>query len=205
LESSRRPAVPEVDIALKRWRGIDELASLIGAYCWVEHRIFELSGIWATGTSDGPWGGLEPAERVWCAGVSRRHGLLAACWAERLPVRAGVDRGALVAAPSGPLAVGLDALAAASDPRIGLAALVEALLPRLQGVYGLHQQTASPVSEASVLEVLTGAHLGLGAEIRGGRDLLEGSVDGLTRDAALGRRIERAFDETDVFPAVHAS
>jgi hypothetical protein len=197
--------VSEVDVVLTRWRGIDELAGLIGAYCWVENRIFELSGIWATGTSDRPWGGLEPAQRVWCAGVSRRHGLLAASWAERLPVRAGLDRGALVAAPSGPLAGGLDALATASDPRVGLAVLVEALLPRLQSVYGRHGQTASPVSEASVLEVLTGAHRGLAAEISGGRALLEGSADGLTRDAALGRRIERAFDETDVFPAVHTS
>jgi hypothetical protein len=194
-----------VDVATKRWRGIDELARLIGAYCWVENRTFELSGVWATGTSDGPWGGLEPAQRVWCAGVARRHGLLAASWAERLPVRAGVDRGGLVTAPAGPLAEGLDALAAASDTRVGLAAMVETLLPRLQAVYGVHRQTASPVSEASVLEVLTGAHRDLAAEIRGGRALLEGSAEGLARDASLARRIEQAFDETDVFPAVPAS
>ena len=113
--------MPEMDVAAKQWRGIDELAGLIGAYCWVENRIFELSGVWATGTGDGPWGGLEPAQRVWCAGVSRHHGLLAASWAERLPVRAGVDRGGLVAAPAGPLAGGLDALAGASEARVGLA------------------------------------------------------------------------------------
>jgi hypothetical protein len=196
--------VSEVDVATKRWRGIDELAGLIGVYCWVENRIFELSGFWATGTSDGPWAGLEPAQRVWCAGVSRRHGLLAARWAERLPVRAGVDRGALVAAPAGPLAGALDALAA-SEPRVGLAALFGALLPRLRGVYGVHEQTASPVSEASVLEVLTGARRGLAAEISGGRALLEGSPEELTRDATVGRQIERAFDETDVLPAVHTS
>ena len=110
--------------------------------------------------------------------MSRRHGLLAARWAERLPVRAGVDRGALVTAPAGPLAGGLDALAAASDVRAGVAALVESLLPRLQGVYGVHRQTASPVSEASVLEVLAGAHRDLTAEISGGRALLEGSPVG---------------------------
>ena len=194
----------EVDVATKRWRGIDELAQLIGTYCWVENRIFELSGVWATGTSDRPWAGLEPAQRVWCSGVSRRHGLLATSWAERLPVRAGVDRDGLVTAPPGPLAEGLDVLAAASDARAGLAALVEAVLPRLQAVYGVHRQTASPVSEASVLEVLTGAHRDLAAEIRGGR-VLEGSAERLTRDASLAGWIERAFDETDVFPAVPAS
>jgi hypothetical protein len=197
--------VPEVDVAKKRWRGIDELARLIGTYCWVENRIFELSGVWATGTSDGPWGGLEPAQRVWCAGVSRRHGLLAASWAERLPVRAGVDRGGLVAAPAGPLAGGLDALAGASEARVGLAVMVETVLPRLQAVYGVHRQAASPVSEASVLEVLTGAQRALTAEITGGRALVEGSAEGVARDASLGRRIERSFDETDVFPAVPAS
>ena len=62
---------------------------------------------------------------------------------------------------------------------------MEAVLPRLQAVYGVHRQTASPVSEASVLEVLTGAHRDLAAEISGGRALLEGSAEGLTRDASL--------------------
>jgi hypothetical protein len=79
------------------------------------------------------------------------------------------------------------------------------VLPRLQAVYGVHRHAASPVSEASVLEVLAGAHRDLAAEISGGRALLEGSAEGLGRDASLGRRIERSFDETDVFPAVPAS
>jgi hypothetical protein len=197
--------VPEVEFATKRWRGIDELARLIGVYCWVENRIFELSGVWATATSDRPWGGLDPVQRVWCAGLSRRHGVLAGRWAERLPVRAGVDRGDLVTAPAGPLAAGLDALAASSDARVGLAALIETVLPRLQAIYGVHRQTASPVSEASVLEVLTGALGELAAEISGGRALLEGSAEEPTRDGSLTRRLERTFDETDVFPAVHAS
>ena len=28
------------------WRGIDELARVVGAYCWVEGRVFALSGGW---------------------------------------------------------------------------------------------------------------------------------------------------------------
>ncbi len=39
---------PEVDAGPRAWRGIDELAGLVGAYCWVENRIFEVSGAWAT-------------------------------------------------------------------------------------------------------------------------------------------------------------
>ena len=197
--------MPEVEVAPRAWRGIDELAGLIGAYCWVENRIFELSGAWATGASGSPAGGLPPALRVWCASLSRRHGLLAARWAERLPVRAGVDRSALVCAPPGPLVGAFHALAAAPDALVGAAAMVEAVLPCLQAVYEVHGQTATPVSEGSVLQVLAGAHRDLAAEISGGRILLEDSANGLTRDAALGPEVKRAFAETRVFPAVPAS
>jgi hypothetical protein len=206
---------PEVAAGTRAWRGIDELAGLVGAYCWVENRIFEVSGAWATeGGHDpdggdrgraGPDGGLQPALRVWCAGVSRRHGLLAARWAERLPVRAGVDRAALVTAPAGPLAGALGAMAATPDARVGVETLVQSVFPRLRAIYGLHRRTASPVSEGSVLEVLGAAQQDLTDEIRTGRGLLQGSPGGLTRDAALGAEIERAFAETRVFPAVPAS
>ena len=180
------------------WRGIDELAGLVGAYCWVENRIFELSGAWASDEH----GGLESALRVWCAGVSRRHGALAARWAERLPVRAGVDRATLVVAPAGPLAGALVAMAAPPDAGVGVGTLVQTVLPRLRAVYAQHRRTASPVSEGPVLEVLTAALQDLSAEISGGRTLLRESPGGLQRDAALGPKVERAFAETSVFPAV---
>ena len=191
----------EAEVGTRGWRGIDELAGLVGAYCWVENRIFELSGAWASDQE----GGLEPALCVWCAGVSRRHGVLAARWAERLPVRAGVDRAALVAAPAGPLAGALGAMAATPDARVGVGTLVQTALPRLRAVYALHRRTVSPVSEGSVHEVLTAALQDLSAEISGGRTLLQGSPEGLTRDAALGPDVERAFAETSVFPAVSPS
>jgi len=190
--------VAETEGGTRDWRSIEELAGLVGAYCWVENRIFELSGSWASDEN----GGLEPALRVWCAGVSRRHGALAARWAERLPVRAGVDRAALVAAPAGPLAGALGAMAATPDARVGVGTLVQTALPRLRAVYAQHRRTASPVSEGSVLEVLTAALQDLRAETSAGRTLLQGSPGGLTRDAALGPDVERAFAETSVFPAV---
>jgi hypothetical protein len=197
--------VPEADLATRAWRGIDQLAELIGAYCWVENRIFEIGGAWATASDDGPGAGLDPALRVWCAATSRRHGLLALRWAERLPVRAGIDRTTLVAAPDGPLARGLDTLAVVTDPRDGVAAMVATVLPRLREVYGAHRQTASPVSEASVLEVLTGADREMAAEIGGGEALLQGSAGGVRDDNPLGGELERAFAQTAVFPAVPAS
>jgi hypothetical protein len=206
---------PEVAAGTRAWRGIDELAGLVGAYCWVENRVFEVSGAWATEAAHDPDGrdpdghhpdrGIEPALRVWCAGVSRRHGLLAARWAERLPVRAGVDRAALVTAPAGPLAGALGAMAATPDARVGVETLVQSVFPRLRTIYGLHRRTASPVSEGSVLEVLAEAERELAAEITTGRVLLREGREGVTRDAALGPAVERAFAETSVFPAVPAS
>jgi hypothetical protein len=190
--------VAEAGAGTRDWRGIDELAGLVGAYCWVENRIFELSGAWATAAGDG----LEPALRVWCAGVSRRHGALAERWAERLPVRAGVDRAALVVPPSGPLAGALGAMAATPDAGVGVGTLVQTVLPRLRAVYAQHRRTASPVSEGPVLEVLAAALQDLSAEISDGRTLLQGSPGGLQRDAALGPDVERAFADTSVFPAV---
>jgi len=190
--------VAEAEGGTRDWRGIDELAGLVGAYCWVENRIFELSGAWASDET----GGLEPALRVWCAGASRRHGALAAHWAERLPVRAGVDRAALVVAPAGPLAGALGAMGATSDAGVGVGTLVQTALPRLRAVYAQHRRTASAVSEGPIVEVLTAALQDLCAEISSGRALLAGSPGGLLKDAALGPEVERELAETSVFPTV---
>jgi hypothetical protein len=198
-------AEADVDVATRAWRGIDELAGLVGAYCWVENRIFELTGSWASAPAPEPGAALDPALRVWCAGVSTRHGAWAGRWAERLPVRAGVDRAALMAAPEGPLEGALAALAATPETFDRVAALVETVLPRLRGVYGAHLGTASPVSEAPVLEVLVGAHRDLAWEIGSGRSLIEVSPGGSTAAASLGAELERAFDGSRVFPAVCAS
>ena len=197
--------MPEAGLTTRAWRGIDELAALIGAYCWVENRIYEIGGVWATAPDDGQLARLEPSLRVWCAGLSRRHGLLALRWAERLPVRAGIDRSALVTAPDGPLARGLDALAAVPDAHGGVAVMVGTVLPHLREVYGAHRQTASPVCEASVLEVLTGADREIAADIGGGEALLQGSGGCARENAGLGAEIEQAFAQTGVFPAVPTS
>ncbi len=199
------PGVTGVGVATASWRGIDELAGLVGAYCWVENRVFQLSGTWATAPGRAGGDGLDPALRVFCAGLSRRHGELAVRWAERLPLRAGVDRAALVGPPAGPLAGAFEDLATVPDTRVAVAALADTVLPRLLGVYGAHLASATPVSEGPVLEVLVGAHRDVAGEISRGGALLRASAEGLTRDGALDAEIERAFDQTSVFPAVPAS
>jgi hypothetical protein len=187
------------------WRGIDELARLVGAYAWVEHRIFQLTGAWAWAPDRDGGAALGPALRVWCAAVSRHHGELAGRWAARLPVRAGVDPADLVAAPAVTLAGALDALAAEPDPPAAVAAMVRTVLPRLDIAYLAHLASATPVCEAPVMAVLAAAHHLLRGEIQDGRPLTEGSAGVLHRGRELGDAYERAFEETRVFPAVRPS
>jgi hypothetical protein len=192
------------------WRGIDELAALVGAYCWMEQRVFTVTGVWASRPVHGAAARPDaPAElRVWCAATSRRHGALAARWAERLPVRAGLDSGRLIAPPSRPLAACLDELAGETDLRRGVAALAGGLLPALAAIYDTHLRSASPVSEGPVLEVLAGAHREVAAEARGGGTLIGGfrpGGDGPEGSVTIRQIFERLLNESGVFPAVRPS
>ncbi len=184
------------------WRTIDELAALVGAYCWLEHRIFEVTGAWATapGAVDGDVAEL----RVWSASTSRRHGALAGRWAERLPVRAGVESAALVTAPDGPegLAEAFGELATTKELAVGVAALVETVLPWVGGVYGSHLAVATPVSEGSVMEVLAEARREGSAEIEGGRSLLGRLPKAGKPSGHLGEPFKRALATKGVSPAV---
>jgi hypothetical protein len=190
------------------WRGIDELAALVGHYDWLEGRLFELTGRWSTAPASDRTAPdvLADELRVWCAAASRRHAELAARWAQRLPVRAGVDAEALVVAPSGPLAEAMDALGAEVELREGVAALVGTVLPWLGEAYGRHAAVASPVSEAAVLEVLTEARRAIEGEIRGGRSLLErGGSEPLVTVRTNVTVLGQVFEEIGVLPAVHPS
>jgi hypothetical protein len=186
------------------WRTIDELAALVGAYCWIEQRIFEVTGAWATGP--GPVEGDAAELRVWSAATSRRHGTLAGRWAERLPSRAGVEPASLVTAPAAPkgLAEAFGELGATTELAMGVAALVETVLPWVGGVYSAHLAVAAPVSEATVMEVLVGARREASAEIRGGRTLLGRIPEARTPSGHLGEAVKRAFAVPDVSPAVWA-
>ncbi len=190
------------------WRGIDELAALVGHYCWLEGRLFELTGLWATAPArDGSEPDAAADElRVWCAASSRRHGELAARWARRLPVRAGVDAGALVAAPSAALAEALVALEAGVEPGDGVAVLVGTVLPWVDELYRRHAALALAVSEGPVQEVLAEARRALGGEIRGGRSLLgRGGAEPFVTSRTIVTVLSQALEEICVLPAVHPS
>jgi hypothetical protein len=179
--------------AVATWRSIDELAALVGAYCWLEHRLFELTGGWAARRSDGDGPEAITAEcRVWCAAASRRHGSLAGRWAERLPVRAGIDAAALVTPPEKPLAAAFEELGA-SDVRPGLCVLVETVLPWVGGLYASHLERANPASEAPVMEVLVEGRRAVAGETWGGQSLLQRLPGGMKPSGHLREVAERAF------------
>jgi hypothetical protein len=153
------------------FRSIAALAERCGHYAWTEDRLFQLTGAWSA----------EPGETtaeitVRLSAMSTAHAVLAAGWGDRLPVRAGVDREALVVAPPGPLADALAHLGAAPSPRLGLAGLVTVVLPRVLASYRDHLADASPVSEAPVRAVLEAAVRSMEGEISVGRGLLEATA-----------------------------
>jgi hypothetical protein len=186
------------------FRTIGELAERCGSYCWVESRLFELTGCWASVPATG-----DPELGVFFSEMSAWHAFLAAQWAVRLPVRAGVDPAALVVPPSGRAVEVLDLLQAESDLRARLGGLVEHLLPTLLTTYEGHLADASPVAEAPVRALLELAGRGVQQEIRRGRALVRRTsapAGEEQRAAALAARLEPLLrGVAGVFPAAWAS
>jgi hypothetical protein len=191
------------------FRTIDALAERCGNYCWLEHRLFELTGR-AASTTNGPAGDAIDAEiRVFFSEMAARHAFLAAQWRDRLPVRAGVDAVALVAPPSGDVAAALELVAGAADAVLVLSGLVEHLLPRLLLAYEEEAAQASVVSEGPVRAVLDVANLLLGQEVPAGQDLLRRGLTagpGPQKVAQFGGLVQRALGEAiRIFPGARPS
>lgn len=76
-----------------------EAAARFGTFCWVERRLFEVTGAWASAP------GVADEARLFCFEASAQHAWHAELWAARLPVLAGWDHDALTrpAAPAGRL------------------------------------------------------------------------------------------------------
>jgi hypothetical protein len=191
------------------WRTIDQLARRVGGYCWWEHRLFELTGRWASGAGD-------PEIRVLFSQMSARHAAFSLQWRDRLPARAGVDVTALVMAPSRADADTLTLLEGQSEDLLRLGGLIEVVLPRLRSAYRAHLAQASAVSEGPVIEVLRQIAAAGELEMGQGQALLRPDQ----RPAQLGRptpqraenvsefcgALERSFEAaSDKSPAAWAS
>jgi hypothetical protein len=206
------------------FRSIGELAELCGHYCWVERRVFALTGSRASRPATGdPEAGeheagdpaaADPAAadaevRVVLSEMSARHGQFAARWRDRLPVRAGVDAEALVVPPPGPVEEALELIASAPGLALVLGGLATQFLPWLREAYGRHLAQASPVSEAPVRAVLEWAVPSLEGEIRLAGALVQrlAAVDEGPRSVGgFGEVVQRLLGSAeDSFPGARAS
>lgn len=109
--------------------------------------MFEIAGGWVASTP-------EPAVKLMLDRHSQNHAWRAAQWWDRLPVLAGVDRDALVAAPGASVEAALGALQALDGTVARLAGAYRVALPRLFAAYTSHRAAASPVSDGATLRTL---------------------------------------------------
>jgi hypothetical protein len=183
-------------------RTLEELAEIVGHYCWVERRIFELAGRWSAATE-------APETRVFFSEVAPRHAAWSAQWSDRLPVRAGIDAAALVVPPPGPADEALAALDAEPSLTSRLSGLVTVVLPGLHAGYRAHRAGASPVSERPVLAVLALIASVSPGETASGVAILQRQLEGSDEANSVPeftRDFERSFGEGfRVFPAVRPS
>ena len=125
---------------------LHQAAALVGAYCAIERRLFELTGSIATESE------MVPEIQVYLDSLSAEHAWHAELWSDRLPVVNGIDALALVVLPE-PAEEVLDQVGSgiAAERLVGLFRVV---LPRLVASYAQHEAFASSVSEPPTLRVL---------------------------------------------------
>lgn len=130
-------------------RGLTEAARCAGGYAWIEMRLFEMLGRWASGVP-------APAVAARLGTTSRHHGWHAELWHEHLPSIPGLEAGELVAAPDdGTAAVVADLDDAPPETTVeALATTYRVLVPRLVGAYDRHLARTSPVTDAPVARTL---------------------------------------------------
>jgi hypothetical protein len=202
--AERAPSAAADGSGAPTFRSIGELAELCGHYCWVERRVFELTGSRASRPEAG-----EAEVRVVLSEMSARHGQFAAQWHDRLPVRAGVDAEALIVPPPGPVGEALDLIAAAPHLVLVLGGLATQFLPWFRDAYDRDLAQASPVSEAPVRALLEWGALSLGREIRLAGLLLQRLApdgEGARSVESFGGRVKRLLGSVaDTFPGARAS
>jgi hypothetical protein len=176
---------------------LHQSAGLVGAYCAIERRLFELTGSSATGPE------MAPDTQVYLDSLSAEHAWHAELWADRLPVVSGIDAQALVVIPA-PAREVLDEVATGGQVET-LAGLFRVVLPRLIVSYSHHETAASSASEPPTLRAL---RLILRDEVEAlvaGEALVQRLLDTPEAVAAAGRtviRLETRLAEAGVVPGL---
>ncbi len=159
-------------------------AELYGAYCWLERRLYELTGAWA--------GEAAPPEvQIHLDEVSWQHAWHSELWSARLPVLDGIDPEALTR-PSGPAAAPLlDALAELDGPVERLAGLYRVVLPRLLATYARHLRRGAAVADAPGMRALRLVRWDEIMSWEAGEALLQGLLTGPEEAAAAAGAQQR--------------
>ncbi|MDA8356651.1 MAG: hypothetical protein M0Z95_10250 [Actinomycetota bacterium] len=172
---------------------IVQMATIVGGYCWIERRLFEVTGRWASDpvlldAPDAPGASRAPAAiRLHFDELRVQHARHSAEWADRLPLAHGFDRRALTVAPNPGVEAAIRLLeagipAAGHDEHtpsarrvlIGrLAGLHRVILPRLVAGYERHRSAAVPVADRPISRVLDLVLRDEEAALRDGEALLE--------------------------------
>ena len=134
---------------------LEAQARVIGAYQWIERRLFEVLGGWVMSEP------VDEAQLVFDI-YSRQHAWHAELWAERLPVLDTMDPATLTLPPSvevdrlfGMLAGAAPGQAVAGGGTlVRLVSLARVVLPRLIAGYDLHLRRAAPVADGPVVRSL---------------------------------------------------
>ena len=133
---------------------LHEQCRVVGAYQWIERRLFEVLGGWVVSEP------IAEARLVFDL-YSQQHAWHADLWADRLPVLDGLDPATLTVPPGVELdrllvqlAGGLPGEEAAGGTLLRLVGLARVVLPRLIAGYGLHLHRAAPVADGPVVRSL---------------------------------------------------
>ncbi len=135
-------------------RSLHEMADLLGGRVWLERRLFESLGRWATdAAADSESDGAAGPAALHLAEASRRHGWHAQVWFDRMPELSGFDVEARVV-PSDPGLVALFDLLDGSDPATATVVRLDAygrvLLPRMIVAYRATVGRLGAAADASV-------------------------------------------------------
>lgn len=155
-------AGPPAPVALP----IEDMAHMVGAYVWVERRLFEvLGGFVATEPV--------PAAALFFDARAQHHDWHATLLAEQLPLLPGIGHDTLAVPPNAGVAAALDGLAGTTDAMARLAGLGRAVLPRLLHGYRAHLAGTAPVADAPLARVLGLVVHDEADAVRGAEALLE--------------------------------
>jgi hypothetical protein len=129
---------------------LEETARRLGAYRWVELRMFELMGGWVTTTPE-----LEV--KLALATQGSHHAWHAELWLERLPVTAELSVEQLTVPATAAVSDLLAAVADVGSPGLTIGRLVgvyRVIVPRIIAAYSFHLDHTSMVADAPVIRTL---------------------------------------------------